>query len=134
MEFFVKELREILHMPLIYAEKRSASSYNKNVISACCKLYVLYYSSFRFQHQTQVDPEKVPFQSATIKCSHYGDHRDRSTGLRPRKMVMARKCPFMFRVRFDPMQESYVVTAAHPNHDGHLISRHYRTTYQMKRY
>ena len=42
VEFFVKELRENLHMPLIYAEKRSASSYNKNVIFACCKLYVFY--------------------------------------------------------------------------------------------
>jgi len=82
-----------------------------------------------------VDEDKCKYQSANIVCSHFGDHRDRSTGARPNQHVFSSRCPFKFRVSWNALLEKYRIQSVCLEHEGHVISAEaYEACYRVKKY
>ncbi len=54
-----------------------------------------------------VDENKCKYQNATVVCSHFGDHRDRSGGARPNQHVFSSRCPVKFRFSWNALLQKY---------------------------
>ena len=69
-----------------------------------------------------VDGNKCKYLSAKVVCSHFGDHRDRSSGARPNQHVFSSRGPFKICVSWNAKLVKYRIESACLEHESHLIS------------
>jgi hypothetical protein len=77
--------------------------------------------------------EKWKYQSTIIlKCSHFGEHKNRGKGMREVTEAYACGCKFEIRISFNNKFEKYVVYYSHLFHQNHPISESLILTYRVK--
>ena len=79
------------------------------------------------------------YQSIEWGCSHNGEHKSTSKGVRPKQRVYAAGCNFAVRVALRILdkvskQHKYVIVKSIPTHNGHIVSEDAIKTYQVKKY
>lgn len=132
------------YFPLKYVSRRTVESHNNKVLNiriSFAKVWthliiVLFFNRLSllicYQKGSKQIALKWRYQSTNILCSHYGTHRDRSTGVRPNQNVFASGCKFGFRVSFESTIEMFIIQWANLEYSGHAISQELITSYRMK--
>ncbi|KAI9554929.1 hypothetical protein GHT06_020209 [Daphnia sinensis] len=82
----------------------------------------------------KVDDERWKYYSAKILCSHHGNHRNRSKGLRPNQKVCACNCPYTWYVSLNVRQQKYEVISCNLEHANHPVSEELIATYGEKKH
>ncbi len=114
---FVERLCKEHFMPLRISDSKSIEKYNDSLKNA----------------DNYLD-KSIKFHHATFVCSHFGEHRSRSTGKRTNQFVRACKCPFFFKVSFERSTNDFRIKSLNAKHANHVMSEGTIDTFRRKEY
>ncbi|KAI9560248.1 hypothetical protein GHT06_014262 [Daphnia sinensis] len=111
---FIDDLAEEQSYPLKVLDSCTIQTYNK-----------------KLSPHNQLDTKWV-YKFVHVVCSHYGEHKSRSSGLRPNQKVYAVNCSFNFRVVFQPKMDLFRLEKDKfcREHTNHLCSKDHIKLYR----
>ena len=114
---FVERLSKEHYMPLRISDSKSIEKYNDSLKNV----------------ENYLD-KSIKFHHAKFVCSHFGEHRSRSTGKRINQHVRACKCPFFFKVAFERATNDFRIKSLNSKHANHVLSEGTIDTFRRKEY
>ncbi len=112
----IDDLAEEQSYPLKILDSSTIETYNK-----------------KLSPHNQLDTKWV-YKFVYVVCSHYGEHKSRSFGLRPNQKVYAVNCCFNFWVFFQPKMDLFLLEKYKfcRDHANHMCSKDHNKLYRRK--